>query len=349
MQQASKKDYIIYLTALCLLLSVIENTLPRPVPFFRLGFANLPLLWALTSLTFPEYLLLATGKWICGSFVSGTLLSPFALMGAGNTFSSAILMYLVYKISKGKVSRYLISQLGAMISAIVQLYIASIILKNSVLRLLPLMLVINELSGLLVAHLSYVFKPREDITLEFEETEEKSKSNLFIMIVYLAAIISVFLLPSPLFLLISFALSLILCLIAKRRIMWSIYIITILAVTFFGLLVPEGKVLFMFVTEEALEESLTRALRLVSLTAISQSFSNLEIITEGFIGKVLSLSSGMITTFYESKGGLMKRIETTLISDPSVKDRKKRSYNRASLIFTLLLIILLPVLSEVLV
>ncbi|MCR5732386.1 MAG: Gx transporter family protein [Sphaerochaetaceae bacterium] len=347
MRQASKKDYIIYLTALSLLLSVVENALPRPVPFFRLGFANLPLLWALSSLNFKEYLLLAFGKWLCGSFVSGTLLSPFALMGAGNTFSSALLMYLIHKLSRGKISRYLISQLGAMISAIVQLYIAAIILTDSVLRLLPIMLVLNEISGLVIAYISYRFEPLEEVEFETEPNKEK-KNSLPIMILYLVAIISTFLLDDPALLLLAFALSLVLCVIAKRKIMWMIYIVTILAVTLFGLLVPEGRVLFLFVTEGALRESLIRALKLVTLTAISQSFSNLALISDGFIGKVLFLSSGMISTFYESEGGIIKRIEKTLSTELRGKEVKKRAYSQTWLSAVLIVLALLSVLSEVL-
>ncbi len=347
MRQASRRNYIIYLTALSLLLSVVENSLPRPVPFFRLGFANLPLLWALGHLSFPEYLLLAAGKWLSGSFVSGTLLSPFALMGLGNTFSSALVMYIVHTLSRGRVSRYLTSQLGAMASAFAQLYIASFILTNSIMRLLPLMLIVNELCGLAMAYISYKVDIPGAIVLP-EATEDSRRRRLPVILLYAAAIAAVCLADGVGLLAIIFIISILASAVSGRRIYVSMYIVTFLSVVIFNLLVPQGRILFLFVTDGSLRDGVTRGLRLISLTALSQSFAGLGIAAGGYIGSVIGISSAMISTFYESSGNLFERIESTLKAELCTKEGKRESRRILPVSLLLLIIIAAATLQAVL-
>jgi len=345
MRPASRRNYVVYLTALSLLLAVVENSLPRPLPFFRLGLANLPLLWALSTLSFRDYLLLALGKWLCGSFVSGTLLSPFALMGLGSTLSSALVMYLLHSVSKGRLSRYLIGQLGAMMSAFAQLYIASFILTESILRLLPVMLVVNEISGLVIAYISYRIEIPEERILD----EKQEKGHLsFILILYMLSILSLCMTADPLLLALLFLLSILSCPITGRRIIPSMYLITLFCVVFFNLLVPQGRVLFLFVTQGALEEGTARALRLLSLTALSQSLAASGAISGGYIGSVLELSSSMVSTFYESRGSLMERIERSLTEKPVRREGSKKEQRILPLSLLLASITVLSTLQAVL-
>jgi heptaprenyl diphosphate synthase len=121
------------LGALCFFLSALEYVVPRPLPFMRIGFANLPLLLALNILGAKDFFLLALLKSIGQGIIGGTFLSflfPFSLAG---TFASATVMFALGKLSKlsskgqGR-ERFGFAGIGcagAMVSNAVQILLAS--------------------------------------------------------------------------------------------------------------------------------------------------------------------------------------------------------------------------------
>ncbi|MEN6364589.1 MAG: Gx transporter family protein, partial [Rectinema sp.] len=56
---SDKADVTALLGAFCFFLSAVEYMLPKPMPFMRLGIANLPILLAVDILPFRWYLILA--------------------------------------------------------------------------------------------------------------------------------------------------------------------------------------------------------------------------------------------------------------------------------------------------
>ena len=58
----SSKKNIALLGAFCLFLSAVEYMIPKPLPFTRIGLANLPLMLAVDILPFPAFLLLICVK-----------------------------------------------------------------------------------------------------------------------------------------------------------------------------------------------------------------------------------------------------------------------------------------------
>ena len=81
------------LGALCLFLSAVEYLVPKPLPFMRIGLANMPLLLALNVLGAKDFFLLAALKVLGQGVIGGTFLSfvfPFSIAG---TFASAAVMY----------------------------------------------------------------------------------------------------------------------------------------------------------------------------------------------------------------------------------------------------------------
>ncbi len=126
------------------------------------------------------------------------------------------------------------------------------------------------------------------------------------------------------------------------------YVITFVSVTLFNLLVPQGRVLFFFITEGALEDGLTRALRLIALTALSQSFAASGALSLGYVGKVMGLSSRMISSFYESEGKLFERIEAALKATGERKEADRGKRHTALLALLLILITSLATLQAVL-
>ena len=146
------RDKIAYLGALSLLMSLAELFVPRPLPFFRLGLANIPLLLALTMDAGP-YMTLLLVKAIGNSYISGTIFSPFALMSLAQTFASGMAMYGAGRLGE-RISIYSVSLLGAAVSSAVQIAVAALYAGRGVTAFLPLMLAVALPSSLLVAYIA---------------------------------------------------------------------------------------------------------------------------------------------------------------------------------------------------
>jgi len=130
-QGAMRIDLIALLAAFTLFLSTIEYLIPKPVPFMRIGLANLPLMIGLGILAPKEYAVLALLKFLGQGMVSGTIFSYVALFSAGGTVASALTMFALH----AWFARYLgtvgIGVAGAMASNIVQLGLARCIMFGS--------------------------------------------------------------------------------------------------------------------------------------------------------------------------------------------------------------------------
>ena len=113
-----------FLGGLCLFLSAIEYLFPKPVPFMRLGLANLPILFSLKLLPFPYILLLVLLKITGQGLISGTLTSYVFLFSAAGSFTSAVVMISVNKIPVRIISLIGVSIAGALTGNIIQLILS---------------------------------------------------------------------------------------------------------------------------------------------------------------------------------------------------------------------------------
>ena len=96
-----------------IVLASIELAIPKPVPFLRLGLANLPILIALQVLR-PRQLLLLLGLKILGQgMVQGTLFSYIILFSAASSVASVAAMWLVDRASRGLMSLVGVAVVGA--------------------------------------------------------------------------------------------------------------------------------------------------------------------------------------------------------------------------------------------
>jgi len=112
------------LGAFCMFLSTIEFMIPKPMPFMRLGIANLPLMLALDILPFPTFLVLIGIKVLGQALITGTLFSYIFLFSLAGTGLAAISMYILRRSLKGRVSFIGVGTLGAMMSNISQMALA---------------------------------------------------------------------------------------------------------------------------------------------------------------------------------------------------------------------------------
>ncbi len=150
----SRIELVAILAACALFLSTIEYMIPKPIPFMRLGLANLPLIIALGVLSDREYFLLLLLKVLGQALITGSLFSYIILFSLAGSTSSAVMMLLIYKLFKQKVTRVGISIAGSLFSTLAQLTISRVLLfKEATYVIAPLFL----LSGLVSAIILGVF------------------------------------------------------------------------------------------------------------------------------------------------------------------------------------------------
>jgi len=123
--------HIAILAAFSLFLSTVEYMIPKPLPFMRIGLANLPIIIGLSIFSLPELLLLAVLKIAGQGLVNGTIFSYIFLFSAGGSLTSTLVMYLVYRLL-GRFTSYIgISITGALTSNAIQLLMAHLMLFGS--------------------------------------------------------------------------------------------------------------------------------------------------------------------------------------------------------------------------
>ncbi len=143
-----KADVTALLGAFCLFLSAIEYMLPKPMPFMRLGIANLPILLAVDLLPFPWFLTLAFVKVIGMSMISGSLFSFVALFSLSGTMTAALVMWMARKAGGERISQIGTSILGAMASNAVQVVLARVVAFGEAAWLIaPIFLLMGLITG----------------------------------------------------------------------------------------------------------------------------------------------------------------------------------------------------------
>jgi heptaprenyl diphosphate synthase len=151
---ASRKnfaDITALLGAFCFFLSALEYMVPKPLPFMRLGIANLPILLAADLLPLPWYLALALVKVFGMSVISGSLFSYVALFSLAGTLTAALVMWIAHKVFGRLVSAVGVSILGAVTSNAVQVAIARVVVFGEAARLItPLFLAMGLATGTLL-------------------------------------------------------------------------------------------------------------------------------------------------------------------------------------------------------
>ena len=137
--------------ALCIFLSTVEYMIPKPLPFLRLGLANLPLIIAVAVFKPSDLLVLAALKVFGQGMINGTLLSYIFLFSFSGTAASVLIMAAVYRIFSEKISLVGISVLGALSSNLIQLYLSKLfIFGDSVKYIAPPFLTVGLVSSVIL-------------------------------------------------------------------------------------------------------------------------------------------------------------------------------------------------------
>jgi heptaprenyl diphosphate synthase len=151
MEMNGQERPVALLGSLCFFFSGLEYMLPipKPLPFIRLGLANIPLLLALDIFPLKQFVLLTLLKALGQAIITGTLFSYVFLFSLAGTLSSAFCMYLVRrKTGPGIFSFTGIGILGALVSNVSQLIIARLFIFGEETKyLIPPLLLAGLISG----------------------------------------------------------------------------------------------------------------------------------------------------------------------------------------------------------
>lgn len=150
-RRRSRMEIISFLGALCLFLSAVEYLIPKPLPFFRLGLANLPLILGLGFLSPGDLALVLLLKVLGQGLVNGTLASYVFLFSLAGSAASVLTMYAVHRAAGRHISLVGISVTGAMASSVVQLALSITFVFGETARLIaPLSLGSGLVTGVII-------------------------------------------------------------------------------------------------------------------------------------------------------------------------------------------------------
>lgn len=286
-----KKSLLAYLGSKALELSFVEQAIPTVVPFFRLGLANSVILSSL-KLEFPLFMLLCLLKSAVISTMSGTLLSPFFAVSICQSLCSGAAMYLVARLSLNSV--FGLSLLGASVSAVVQLALCSIYMRQNLMALAGPMLLFSVASAAVTAAISLRIKKELGDRKEHEELNEEDsffhdvshaygrKQKILTAACACAILIFtavIFLVRNIYILLVFLAVSLVLQIVSGRR-------IRVLPHVFMWIFVIGSP--YIVSSNIVLAENVCRAIRLSAAMCLSQSATRLRFPPDSLIGMTLA-------------------------------------------------------------
>lgn len=280
------KHLIARLGALCFFLSTIEYLIPKPLPFLRIGLANVPIMLAISILPFRGYAALVLVKLFGQALVGGTLFSWIFLFSLAGTLSSATAMYLLKKTLRTHISFVGISVAGAFVSNAAQLFIAQQFIFGEGSRLVapPFLLagiISGTLLGLFANHIaanSLWYAQAKEGTLKVLPISEKAvstkKSSPVRLLVALFLILVLIFSHSLILTAGITTLSLLLLFASRTRIRLLPALITAVSIILFNVLVPFGRVLAepfsLPITEGALLLGVKKALFLEGMLFLSR-------------------------------------------------------------------------------
>ena len=150
--------WLAFLTAFAGALYLIETALPRPLPFLRLGLANIPLLVLVATRNWRGAVVVALGKVALGGALSGMLFSPTTLLSLVGTTLALLVMWLASARRLG-LTLAGVSVAGAVAHNMGQLGMVWLVLVHStrIFYLTPLLILLGIGTGLATGWLAHAF------------------------------------------------------------------------------------------------------------------------------------------------------------------------------------------------
>jgi heptaprenyl diphosphate synthase len=307
-----------FLASLCLFLSAVEFAIPKPLPFMRLGLANMPIILALYLLSWKEVFLLMLLKVLCQAIFAGTLFSyifVFSITGSTASVFSMLVMYRIFG-KKKLLSPVGISLAGSLANTGAQILMSRIMLFGASVRYIaPVLLFSGTLTGTILGLCTALFMNRskwfgialgtcspdmpqylnqKKLHLKSERLSKKTPFYKYLWTIALLAIGLPFLLVQKdmLILWTTVIIFAICSYFRKGRLRILTPIIIFLSVTILNLYPEYGKILYTFgnfrVTEDAIYSGLRRSGVLLGMVFLSQAAIDSSVVLPGRIGVLFS-------------------------------------------------------------
>jgi heptaprenyl diphosphate synthase len=148
--QLRDKNRIALLSAFALAIHSIESFIPTPIPWLRLGFANIITLVTLSQYGLYPAVMVTLIRVVLGSLFSGTFLGPSFLLSLGGGTASTLAMWLALASMPRVFSATGISIIGALFHNAAQLIIAYFLFVRrieAILFIAPLIILFGTLTG----------------------------------------------------------------------------------------------------------------------------------------------------------------------------------------------------------
>jgi len=155
--QLHDKYRIALLSAFALGLHGFESLIPTPIPWLRLGFANIVTVVTLVLYGLYPAIMVTLIRVVLGSLLSGTFLGPAFLLSSGGGIASTLSMGIVFLIMPRLFSTVGLSIIGAMFHNLAQLIIAYFFFIQrieAILLITPLIMLFGTVTGTLNGFLS---------------------------------------------------------------------------------------------------------------------------------------------------------------------------------------------------
>ena len=284
-----------FFSALCFFLSAVEYAIPKPVPFFRLGLANLPIMISFLCMTRRGSTALIFLKVLLQGIISGTLFSYIFLFSLAGSVASGFVMMAIFHLFYGRklVSWLGISMAGGLANNLAQLGVACIFLFGENTKFVaPVLLAISFVASIAMGLFANVFVEKSKWLADLrnknwtevkfagkksaaaEEKKSSSKFQFLVLTFSLSMFILLFVSKSIYAVSGIFLLAVIACFIKNKRVNLLPSLALILSVTFFSILVPHGKILAeiwkLKITDGAIFSGLERSIKLCSCVFLSK-------------------------------------------------------------------------------
>ncbi|MCR4789651.1 MAG: Gx transporter family protein [Treponemataceae bacterium] len=276
MQAQLSNDFkkIAFFSALCAFLSLIEFAVPKPLPFMRIGFANMSIMLSLFALNFPQGLLLVLIKVFIQALISGTLISYVFLFSLSASLASYFFMQAAKNIFKNHISFIGLALAGSLGNNLAQISLSyAIIFKSSTSYIAPVLLISGLVSALILGFLTQLFA---DKSVWFKNICQEKELSLTDNLSGSDALLE------------------------RKKFSWKSFglqfgrdLLLFIFIVFFSLLIPSGKVLFSIadfeITQSALFLGMKRALILILSVQLSKIIIPRKIVFKGKTGIFINL------------------------------------------------------------
>lgn len=148
--QQQDKYRLALLAAYALGLHSFESLLPTPIPWLRLGLANIITLITLLLYGMRAAILVTLIRVVLASLFSGTFLGPAFMLSLGGGIAGTLSMGFVLSFAPGLFSAIGLSIIGALFHNITQLFLAYFLFIQrieAILLITPLIILIGTLTG----------------------------------------------------------------------------------------------------------------------------------------------------------------------------------------------------------